>query len=108
MLEKMWEKRNSNTLLCVCAQSCSALGIPMNCSRPDSFVHRIFQAGILEWVVISFLEDLPDPGIKPTFLSSPALVAGFFTIEPLGKSPTHCWWECKLICGKQYGSSLKN
>jgi len=26
--------------------------------------------------------DLPDPGIKPT---SPALVSGFFTTEPLGK-----------------------
>ena len=27
--------------------------------------------------------DLPDPGIEPT---SPALVGGFFTAEPLGKS----------------------
>jgi len=28
---------------------------------------------------------LPDPGIKPTSLESPALAGGFFTTEPLGK-----------------------
>ena len=30
--------------------------------------------------------DLPDPGIKPTSLVSPALVGGFFTTEPPGKA----------------------
>ena len=29
--------------------------------------------------------DLPDSGIKPTSLMSPALASGFFTTEPLGK-----------------------
>ena len=29
--------------------------------------------------------DLPDPGIKPTFLMSPALAGGFFTTETPGK-----------------------
>ena len=29
---------------------------------------------------------LPDPGIEPKSLMSPALEGGFFTIEPLGKS----------------------
>ena len=28
---------------------------------------------------------LPDPGIKPVSLASPALVSGFFTTVPLGK-----------------------
>ena len=103
----MGKKEFQHTAVCVYAQSCLTLANSMNCSLPDSFVHGIFQAGILEWVVISSPEDLPDPGIKPTFFSSPALAAGFFffTIEPLGKSPTHCWWECKLVCGKQYGGS---
>ena len=32
--------------------------------------------------------DLPDPGIKPTSLESPALAGGFFTTEPLRK-PNH-------------------
>ena len=30
-------------------------------------------------------EDLPDPGIKPTSLASPALAGGFFTTVPPGK-----------------------
>ena len=29
--------------------------------------------------------DLPDPGIKPAFLGSPALAGGFFTTAPLGR-----------------------
>ena len=29
--------------------------------------------------------DLPDPGIEPTFLVSPALAGGFFTTAPPGK-----------------------
>ena len=29
--------------------------------------------------------DLPDPGIKPVSLASPALVGSFFTTEPSGK-----------------------
>ena len=37
---------------------------------PGSSVHSISQARILEWVVIPFPRDLPDPGIEPT---SPAL-----------------------------------
>ena len=28
--------------------------------------------------------DLPDPGIEPTSLASPALAGGFFTTEPPG------------------------
>ena len=41
---------------CVCAQllSCPTLCGPMDCSLPDSSVHGIFQAGILEWVAISY------------------------------------------------------
>ena len=35
-----------------------------------------------------FLFHLPDPGIKPTFLASPALAGRFFTTAPPGKSTT--------------------
>ena len=31
--------------------------------------------------------DLPDPGIEPVALASPALAGGFFTTAPPGKSP---------------------
>ena len=42
---------------------------------PGSSVHGILWARILEWVVMSFSRDLPDPGIEPV---SPALAGGFF------------------------------
>ena len=36
------------------AQSCPTLSDPMDCSLPDSCVHGIFQARVLEWAAISF------------------------------------------------------
>ena len=36
------------------AQSCLILHDPMDCSLPDSSVHGIFQARVLEWIAISF------------------------------------------------------
>ena len=70
-------------IICCCsvAQSCLTLCDPMDCSLPGSSVHGIFQARILEWVVISFSRGLPNPGIEP---ESPALPGGFFTTEPPG------------------------
>ena len=38
---------------CLCAQSCPTLCNLMDYSPPGSSVHRVFQAGILEWVAIS-------------------------------------------------------
>ena len=35
-------------------QSCLTICDPMDCSPPDASVHGIFQASILEWVVIPF------------------------------------------------------
>ena len=36
------------------AQSCLTLRNPMDCSLPDSSVHGIFQARVLEWGAIAF------------------------------------------------------
>ena len=36
------------------AQSYPTLSNPIDCSLPGSFIHRIFQARIMEWVAISF------------------------------------------------------
>ena len=36
------------------AQSCPTVCNPMDCSLPGSSIPRILQAGILEWVAISF------------------------------------------------------
>ena len=46
---------------------------------PDSSVHGILRARILEWVALPFLGDLLDPEIKPMSPVSPALAGGFFT-----------------------------
>ena len=46
---------------------------PMDCGPPGSSVLVMSQARILEWVAISFSGDLPDPGIEPMSLVSPAL-----------------------------------
>ena len=51
----------------------------MNCSPPDSSVHGILQARILESAAISFSRDLSDPGIEPR---SHALQADSLQPEP--------------------------
>ena len=50
------------------------------------------------WSVLPFPTpgDLPDPGIKPTSLASPALTGGFFTAEP-PKKPAQNDYLCTLI-----------
>ena len=47
-------KWNSYSFTCVHTQSCPTLCDPKDCSPPGSSVHGILQAGILEWVAISF------------------------------------------------------
>ena len=45
------------------AQSCPTLSDPMDCSLPDSSVHGIFQARVLEWGAIVFsVDSIPDLG----------------------------------------------
>ena len=63
-------------------QSCATLCDPMNGSLPGSSVHKILQAGILEWVAFPTPDDLPHPGIEP---GSPALQADSLPSEPPGK-----------------------
>ena len=42
----------------VVAQSCPTPGDRMDCSPPGSSVHGVFQARVLEWVVIAFSDGL--------------------------------------------------
>ena len=75
----------------VCAKSLQlypTLCDPMDCSLPGSSVHGILQARILEWVACPSSGDLPDPGIKPPLLVSPALAGRFFT--------TSATWEAHI------------
>ena len=75
--------------VCVCAcvhtQSCPTLCSPMDCSPPGSSVHGIFRPEHWSRLPLPTPGDLPDPGIKPMSLVSPALAGGFFTAVPPGK-----------------------
>ena len=77
--------------VCVCARAhmhaqwCPTLCDPLDGSHLGSTVHWISHMRILKWVTISFSRDLPNPGIKPTTLVSPALADRFFTTVPTGK-----------------------
>ena len=66
---------------CLIAKSCLSCH-SMDYSPPGFSVHGISQARILEWVVISYSSNLPNPGIKP---ACPALADGFYSTEPAGK-----------------------
>ena len=65
------------------AQSCLALGDPMDCSPLGSSVRRILQARILERLADCLLQgNLPDPGMEA---GSPALQANSLLSEPPSK-----------------------
>ena len=60
LLQCMKVKRESEL-----AQSCPTPSYPMDCSHPGSSVYGIFQARVLEWVAISFLQIFPTQGLNP-------------------------------------------
>ena len=71
-----------NFLQSVYAQSCSTLWEPLDCSPLGSSVHGIFQARILEQVIISY----PRGSSQPRDQTHVSGIAGrFFTPEPPGK-----------------------
>ena len=63
------------------AQSCPNLSYPMDCSPPDSSVHGILQARIVEWLPVPSPADLPNPGIEPV---SPALQTDSYHLSHQG------------------------
>ena len=71
-----------HAVLCLVAQSCLTLCDPMDCSPPDSSVHGILQAKILEWVAMPSLRGSSQPRIEPM---SPPLQADSLLSEPPGK-----------------------
>ena len=56
---------------------CPTLCDPMDCSPPDSSVQGILQAGILEWIAISFSRGLSQPR---EWTQVPYIAGRFFTI----------------------------
>ena len=89
-------------MVCSVAQSCPTLCDPKDCSPPLSmgFSRQEYWSGL----PCPPPGDLPNPGIKPESLISPALAAGFFT--------TSTTWEAqsaeqkRLKCGNCVGWGL--
>ena len=73
--------------LCVCVclldQSCLTLCDPMDCKPLGSSVHEIFQARILEWVVISYSRQSSELKDQTASFAFPAL--------------TRAPWEAQII-----------
>ena len=67
--------------LCVLSQSCPTFFKPMDCSPPDSSVHGIFQARLLEQVTISFSRG----SSRPKDWTWVSCIGRFYTTEPPGK-----------------------
>ena len=66
---------------------CLTLCDPRDCSPPSSSVHGILQAGILRGLPCPPPGDLPNPGIKPQSLMSPALAGEFFITSATWEVP---------------------
>ena len=62
------------------AQLCLTLCDPIDCSPPDSSIHGIFQARILEWVAISFSRGSSQPRDQ-TCVPSVSCTAGEFFVH---------------------------
>ena len=66
------------TYLCVCAQSCPTLCDPTDCS-PLGFSVEFSRQEYWSGLPFAPARDLPNPGVEPVSLVSPALADGFFT-----------------------------
>ena len=73
----------------------------MGCSLPDSSVRGIFQQEYCSGLPFPSLEDLPDPGIKPTFPVSPALAGRFFITEAPRMQMEKLLLCIKVICARR-------
>ena len=73
------------------AQLCPILCDLVDYCPPGSSVHGILQARILQWVVISSLQEIfPDPGVEP---GSPVLHVDSLPSEP-------SWKLCVCVCAR--------
>ena len=73
-------------VLMLSLQPCPTLCNTMDCSLPGSSVLGILQARILK-LLCPPPGDLPDPGIEPVCLMSPALAGRFFTTSTTWEAP---------------------
>ena len=78
------------------AQLCAILCDLVDYCPPGSSVHGILQARILQWVVISSLQEIfPDPGVEP---GSPVLHVDSLPSEP-------SWKLCVCVCARTHAQT---
>ena len=68
--------------VCSAIQLCPVLCNSMPCGPPGSSVHGILQQEYWSELPFPSPGDLPDPGIEPASLASPALADRIFITEP--------------------------
>ena len=69
----------------LCAQLCPNLHYPLDYSPPGSSGMEFSKQEYWDGLPFPSPGDLPNAGIQPTSLASPALAGIFFTTVPLGK-----------------------
>ena len=76
-----------NVCVCVCARalSCDSFVAPWTGARQASLSMGFSRQEYWSGLPFPLPGDLPDPGIEPVSLMSPALAGGFFATEPPGK-----------------------
>ena len=72
------------------AQSCLTLSNPRECSPQAPLSMKFSRQEYWSVLLFPIPRDLPESGIKPMSLVSPALAGRFFTTEPPGK-PNICY-----------------
>ena len=78
---------------------CPTLHNPIDCSPPGSSVDGIVCEEYWSGLPFPSPGDLPNLGIKPTSLASPALAGRFFTTEPPEKPLIHLYvfTKCQML-----------
>ena len=81
-MSRLWAVKK---LMCACSQLYPTLCDLMDCNPPDSSVHGILQARILEWVAISSSRGSSQTRVRTKSPVSPALQVESLAIEAPGK-----------------------
>ena len=80
------------------AQSWLTLRDPTDCSLPGSSLHGISQEEYWSGLPFPPPGDLPDPGIEPTSLTSPALAGSSLPLVPPGPETIKLLEETEIAC----------
>ena len=88
-------------------QPCLTLCCLMDCCPPGSSVHGISRKGHWSGLLCPPPGDLPDPGIEPISLMSPALAGGLFTTSTTWESPSIEQIGSQISCQVQNKFPLK-